>query len=164
MEAFRRNGTIEGYHAVTPGCVITMPIEGIPVAVLIDPGATVSVMAKRMADLLHVAKRVPIQPSSCSAGVFDVNRSALYFAQKIVTSVGAPNNPHPFQIVDEMDLDCILGGDIASRLGLIIDYGKRVVISPWGAHPMMTRGQIVQALVSTDDAVRVANLPRQRHA
>lgn len=164
MDMMRAQGTVEGYDSVIAGCIIALPIHGVPMAVLLDTGATISLISEKAATLLEVTQHLSRCPSTVQAEVFGAPGNSLRFESHLDVSLGPMANAYRCQVFGEMDLDCLMGDDLISALNMVIDYRTRMVATPWGVYPMLSRGQVIQTLVSTDDFSRIASMPRQRHA
>jgi hypothetical protein len=114
-------------------------VNGIKARVLIDTGASKSVLAKSFADKLKKLKHVPDGDNTTSGiGPESVNASfaklkslefkSLRIKKLVVGTIDVSHVVKMYKTLGVKPFDLILGGEVLEKYNAVIDYKKKVMV------------------------------------
>ena len=154
MNQLNDTGTIDSYNQELAGIMIPCLIQGVLVCAFVDTGATLSIISGRVARIL-ASQGARIQPTRIVADTFG-NGQPLKFNYQIGARVAmaAGSGFATFQVLENMEFDCIIGDDILKRSATVIDYGSRTIGNQVARQRMLTKGEALTVSSNIQNAYK----------
>jgi len=153
MIEYRQQGTLDNYTHRVAACMIPAHIMVTQICAFIDIGATISIVSGRVAMILVRTGKAKLEPSQVRAEVFGDKSQPVHFEWQIEVHLSIVGGAGTFKmhVLDGMVMDYLLGDNVVSRAGLILNYEERTVQCLDEKEAMMNRGEVIKALCLTED-------------
>ena len=153
IEELREKGNIPGYNKRVAGCFVPLLTGNMLVAAFVDTGATITIISARIANLLTKLLGIKGYHTDVRAEVFGESNVPVEFVCQMDVPMAFLGGRGRFQVqvLDNMELDCILGDDVLNATGMILNYGERYISTLGHRQRMMTRGEVLTIMAQTQD-------------